>query len=679
MKKSIKKLSAVIIASSLLITAANPEAFASEFFSDTEIVEDDLSLISEENESAPELNVAETTAKDDSESDYERSLLIDNFEIDNPESGYIDSYPVEENSSRPNNTYEIPDAEVEIFASTSSDKWDIEYSANKTTNFSIDTSNVYKDSAYSIKITNSNYDCALVAKKFSVKPNTTYRFSAMAKCSDISLDPGHTYNSPGGACVGQYWTYNVSRSYADSEWKRLEYSFTTGADESEYTLALHNGLWAAKSSGTVWYSDVRLEEIVGEKTNEWNALCIILKKVDVKGLTYNNAPLDYYATYDDADVAYLKKYNDNAISKFKTFSNSLMKVKSVDTYSTDVPVTELATYDYTSDTNIERGYSIHAYRLDPDSKSLSNILDSYLDSTTKIYNMINIYAPLQGVAGDSTGTTSWLGLNGNYRGIPFTVISSKALSGDGSAPATVHELLHQLEYKTQLINPSMYVALHASGQYPQYTSLAEWYTAYMRGTVDGNKGIDPSLYKVYGDGASYKVIFGRAVQGQVIDVATPDQLKAAISNMKDPNTDYVLKITGSIQVDSIKFPKNVKSVTIEGNTNAKITFTKNTSINAKCPLSFVNIEIVGPKPVKIKCKGNLNVLSANSIGSLSAAGKDVSVSIEDSTVNGNVSSAGNLTIINSQVNGSAKAKKKLTTIGDVIVTKGVTAKQFANK
>lgn len=611
--------------------------------------------------------------------------------------------------------YSVPEIPAEDEARsgdiTSSDKWDKEYDSKGKSRITIDYSTRYGSADYSIKIANSDYTCATIGKNFSVKPNTMYRFSAMVKCADIEGDPADDLGAAyAGACVGEYWTYNHSMYYSGSDWKKLEYRFTTGEDTDSIVLGLNNGVWAEKCKGTVWFSDIMLEEIVGEKSNEWNVLTIVLKNVDVKGVSYNGEVIDYHDTFNAADVAYLKEYNEHSAALLEELSGGLMKVKNVDTVATDTPIDELAAYDWVSDPTVERSYSIHGYRLDAGAKCLSDILDRYIDGADKTYNVINLYAPLNGLSGDSTGTSAWLGLNGNYRGIYYTQMQyksgSRSYDGDREAPAMVHELLHQLEIKTKTINPDMFIQLHAR-DINGYDNNRDWYRDYMQGKIHGSMGIDPSLYQVYSD-VEYKLIFGNESEKPTPDpgdyiitdpsdimIGSGEDLLKAFGEMNDPNQDYTITLVGDVQVPTLKLPKKAKSITIksEEDARARLSVTTPKKLTARYPLTIKDIDFVCAVPVKIYCTKALTIENVTNLGSLvskgnmTISGEDMSIagsiaakgrytvlSMQNTAVGGKVSCGGRTMLENCHITRSLKSGDMLTLIGSNAVDGRVSAK-----
>lgn len=137
-------------------------------------------------------------------------------------------------------------------------KWDKEVGGAKA---SVDTTVVYGDNDYSIKIENDDYMCVYIQKSFPVKPHTHYRASIMAKCEGYEVKPNAAGDS--GAKMGIPASYTGTECYKGNTWKLLEYSFET-EEETTYALALWNGLYGADCKGTVYYSGFQLEEISAE-------------------------------------------------------------------------------------------------------------------------------------------------------------------------------------------------------------------------------------------------------------------------------------------------------------------------------------------------------------------------------------------------------------------------------
>ena len=123
----------------------------------------------------------------------------------------------------------------------------------------IDTSTVYKDCDSSVKITNTSYTCQSVTKTFSVKPNTTYEVSVMAKNEDYEQSPSAA--GEGGTKLGIPDGYLPGTPcYSDSSWKKLSFEFETSDSQTTYTIALWNGIWGGECKGTAYFCDFRLTE-----------------------------------------------------------------------------------------------------------------------------------------------------------------------------------------------------------------------------------------------------------------------------------------------------------------------------------------------------------------------------------------------------------------------------------
>ncbi|MCQ2496168.1 MAG: hypothetical protein MJ131_06210 [Lachnospiraceae bacterium] len=186
-------------------------------------------------------------------------------------------------------------------------KWDGTYVYKKdASTFDIDRKVKYSGSDYSIKITNNDYNTSYVKKTFKVKKNTHYRVSVMAKYADYKLEPGRTNDV--GACIGPanigVLPYIRSDGYSGTDWQELSFEFDSG-NQTQYELALYNGYFCYDCKGTVYYSDFRLEEYSGRKTNQWNCMVVFFKNVNAQ-VVMDGKTVNYAQTLNSTDVEYIK-------------------------------------------------------------------------------------------------------------------------------------------------------------------------------------------------------------------------------------------------------------------------------------------------------------------------------------------------------------------------------------
>lgn len=387
----------------------------------------------------------------------------------------------------------LPLFAVDAAAAGSKEFWTVDRSApaaddctgwvgNGSTDFSVDADTHYKNSRYSIKITNKDYNVSYVEKTFEVEPKTTYKFSAMVKYSGYKISPD-VKSKKSGACIGKAFTYDSSDFVTSNKWTKAEYTFTTG-DETEYKLCLQNGMFNGDCKGTAWFSDVKLEK--AELTNEWTVLAIVYKNVNAK-VTLNGKKSVFKDSIDKDMEKKIKKSLNATKKSLKTFSKGKMSIKEIDYVTVDTPVTKLADYKYSGDKWGTQ--EINSYMLDQNESYVTDVADKYLEKKT--YNQIIAFAPL--------GHCGWGGLGGSYKNAGFAQINCYEYafySKDFPEEALVHEIGHYVESKSRNINEKKTVYLHSAPDYGYKTSSREWYSVYMSATLPGNKGIDPDAYKV---------------------------------------------------------------------------------------------------------------------------------------------------------------------------------------
>lgn len=461
--------------------------------------------------------------------------------------------------------------------------------------FSIDAKNYYKDSRYSIKLSNkTDYNYCDVSKTIKVEPLTTYKFSAMVKYSGYKASPDSEGKYKGAFLRefyvnedGDWINLNHSSATKSSEWTKLECMFTTAEGQTEAILNLFNGYLNNDCKGTAWFSDIKVEK--AELTNEWNVLAIAFKNVDadinLKGkkidlTTKKKGTINYKASYTDEEITEFKNVVNKLYSTLDTMSDGLVDVKDIDFVTVNDPITELADYDYDGDkwgTGAIHGFSLNENKI----KQVSTIIDEKLKE--KPYNMVVVYAPLGKVCG------GWGGLNGNYRGIPFIQLSCnlaiRDYYGDFPESTIVHELIHQLEYKSRTLYGVDIPSLHARSDYgygDSGESEYNWYRDYMRDEVKKADCVDPRTYWL--PNGEYTLVDDDMTTGGIIKESSAFPIsisKVKLSKIKD------CSYTGK----SIKPDVTLK----DGNYTLK----KGTDYT----LSYKNNKKIGTATVTIKGKG----------------------------------------------------------------------------
>ncbi len=386
--------------------------------------------------------------------------------------------------------------------------WDSFYSYHKESSTAkVDKKRVYSDSDYSIKIVNTDYNMSYVEKTFKVKKNTRYRASVMAKCSGYQLDKNFLTDS--GAAIGAPKGASGVQKYNSTTWRRIYYEFESG-NNTEYTVALYNGLWNSYCKGTAWFSDFRLEEYSAKPTNQWNVLTVVFKNVKAP-VEMDGKKFTYTDTLNDDDVKFLTDTLNRLYTSVPLLSGNKWGFNSIDVVSSNAVINELKKYG-------ENGYC-----LDSDSGCVSRELDRILEEAEKesgkTYNQIIAVAPLSGVAGD------WWGLGGGkkYNGISFCQVQHK--SGNDFSKwyknfheaIFVHEMLHCVNDISDIIDPDRTELLHSNVDVygEKYYNVVQsgwdnwgaWLSDYMRSATPSGKGIVPESYNVYNSGI-WKVIYG---------------------------------------------------------------------------------------------------------------------------------------------------------------------------
>lgn len=380
----------------------------------------------------------------------------------------------------------------------------------------VDRSVKYNGSDYSISIVNEGYYCSYVSKTFDVKPDTHYRASVMAKCENYELHPEKKSDS--GASIGLKDSYEGSGSYTGSEWKRLTYEFNTGENQTTYDLALWNGMYAADCRGTVYFSDFRLEESPLEYTNEWNVMVVVFKNIKAP-VVINGKNTVYKDSFTDEDAQYLKDMVDRIYVSVPTLSDERWKIRSVDLYTVDDPITELKPYD-------GDGYCID-YGSPSVSASLDKIIAEAEQNSGRHYNQMVVFVPI-----NSPIPGYWLGLGGSkYRGIWACQLVYNSGSGiydenqyciGYTETAVVHEMLHCVENATRGIDPDNFVQFHANiaeyeGLYSDMINQQGWgswgayHSDYMRAATPDGRGVNEKAFLVPKE-YTYTTVYGTPVE-----------------------------------------------------------------------------------------------------------------------------------------------------------------------
>lgn len=488
-------------------------------------------------------------------------------------------------------------------------KWDSSWSSAGTAKFAVDKSTYYGSSGYSIKIQNKDFDCSCVRRKFKLKKNTDYRVSVMAKYSGCSIASDAQMAS--GAYIGQAWSYNISDNQTGSEWKELTYEFNTGSKADEFTgielikgnskellydIALYNGLWNSKCKGTAWFSDFRIEESAGRKTNEWDVLAVMFKNVNAP-VNYGGKSFTYKNSFSNSDVNYIKNIINNLYTSIPLLSEDLWKIGSIDFYASDIVVNNLGNYG--SD-----------YCVDPYDKKVSKELNKYIAAAKKEsgkdYEQIIIISPIRDIA------QSWAGLGGTeYENINFCQVNyipgSREYDNGGFSDAVfVHEMIHCVERISKIIDPKKTIDSHCTDESFHtkngWVEWGSWYADYLRRETKDGKGINPKAFEV-NTSESWKVVLGSKR-------TSPNKKSVSsltISSIKD------MTFSGTAKKPNVTVKDGNKTL-VKG-TDYKLTYLNNVNIGLGAVVVEGIGKYAGKRAVTFKINPSKTELSVKKTGS----------------------------------------------------------------
>lgn len=198
-----------------------------------------------------------------------------------------------------------------------------------TTNFLRDKEIKYSYD-YSYKIESKNYNDAMFYKEIAVKPNTPYKLSCMVKTENIESD-----GEEAGAQISILDTTESSEVLTGTrEWQELNFIFDS-RNREKIKIGFRLGGNEAKSKGTVWFSDFKLEEGLKDNSTNWNMACFVIKHIDVK---LNNQELKL--TMSANDIETIKNNMERFKNTAKELSNNKMTVE-YDIYEINTPVTSV--------------------------------------------------------------------------------------------------------------------------------------------------------------------------------------------------------------------------------------------------------------------------------------------------------------------------------------------------
>lgn len=358
-----------------------------------------------------------------------------------------------------------------------------------TTKFTRDSRVKYSKSS-SYKIENIGYNDSTFYKEIEVEPNTPYKISCMVKTENVKCK---LEEENGGVVIGLLDTTEYCEPITGTnDWQPMEFMFNS-RNREKVKISFRIGGNENSCTGTVWFSDLKVEKGIPNDDTEWNIGCFIIKNLDVniEGKEYK-----LKTNLEDIENARLniERYKDSCYN----FSDKKMTVN-YEITEIDTPVTTISYSD-------EHGYYI-SYK---DVKDL-------IYKTAKEKNYDHIFAVCRMENEDGSLSIpiyeNWIGLGSmDMYGIGYSLIRINKNANNylykygiiNQAPEEVylHEFLHTLE--RNLIESGYEIPeLHDYEKYG-YTEktvegLNQWYKDYMQKKIldksTGNYvGLDETVY-----------------------------------------------------------------------------------------------------------------------------------------------------------------------------------------
>lgn len=349
--------------------------------------------------------------------------------------------------------------------------------------FSRDASIKYSNGR-SYKIENKISNDAMFYKEIAVKRNTPYKVTCMVKTENVIADEE---NVLAGAQVCLNGTEEHSRVLqGDNDWTKLEFFFNSKCNDTvEIGFRLGGNLQSA--SGTVWFSDLSIEEGAKDESNTWKFGCFIIDYADIE---INGNKSEYVMT--DQEKNLVENNMQRLERTIKEVSNNQMNIE-YEIIEITEPLTTL-TYDE------ENGYYISE-------KDVYKLIDSDVEEKEFDHIFVCTNLPLESELTHDDQVCEWVGLgNMMYIGKGFSNIrivpNNYTYSNFNTFPDEVflHEFLHTLERNAKEYGYTV-PALHDYELYnykdEKLDGQRKWYIAYMNETIltnEGYIGLPPEIY-----------------------------------------------------------------------------------------------------------------------------------------------------------------------------------------
>ena len=363
-----------------------------------------------------------------------------------------------------------------------------------TSEFSRDKQIKYSKTA-SYKIQSKVENDAMYVKTIQVRENTPYRVTCKVKTQDVKTEKE---KSIAGAHISIADTVEKSESIVGTnDWQEIELLFNS-KNRTSIDLGFRIGGYNDNCTGTVWFSDFKIESGITNTDTNWHVACFIFTDIDVT-VNANNENKKVKLSMTPTDIVDIKEDLERFKNSCKEMSKNEMSV-TYDSYIINEPITSLSYDD-------ENGYFV-------DPVNVQEQIKPYLEQ--KEFDHIFIAFRLGDAMHKSDiKINDWIGLGGmDYLGIGFSNIrlpneennylyKYNTVINTFPEEVFIHEFLHTLERNMDEYGYNI-PRLHDYTKYgykdERVIGQKNWYTDYMRKNIDDGKGnrigLDSIVYQL---------------------------------------------------------------------------------------------------------------------------------------------------------------------------------------
>lgn len=361
-----------------------------------------------------------------------------------------------------------------------------------TSDFSRDNSVKYSNKA-SYKIQSNTPNDAMYVQTIEVTPNTAYKVSCMVKTEDVKAQKGIL---TAGAHISIADTVEKSDSIVGTnDWQKMELLFNS-KNRTSVNIGFRLGGYEDDCTGTVWFSDFKIESGLADTSSNWEFACFIFEELDVT-VGQNKERINLKMT--TSDVNDMRQNMARFKNTCQTLSNQQISIE-YDTFLMKEPIKTLS-YD-----------KEHGYYVAPE--DIKDVIKPYLEE--KEYDYIFVAVRMGDLMHTQvTQSSEWAGLGGmDYLGIGYSNIrlpndSANYVYKYDAAVNTfpeevfIHEFLHTLE-RNMGENGYEVPDLHAYEKYgytqDKVDGQRKWLQDYMRGTIQDARGsyigLNSQIYQI---------------------------------------------------------------------------------------------------------------------------------------------------------------------------------------